>query len=62
VVALRQTALEKSISRADERIESLNSRTEQYRERLVRQFSDMESVLSGLKAQSGRIVNMFGTY
>ncbi|MBN2037545.1 MAG: flagellar filament capping protein FliD [Chitinispirillaceae bacterium] len=60
VVTLRQNALQKTIARADDRIDTLNQRTERYRERLVRQFSDMETVLSGIMQQSGRITNMFG--
>jgi flagellar hook-associated protein 2 len=61
VVSLRQTALQKSIDRANERIDTLNTRTEKYRERLVAQFTAMETTLSNLMEQSGRITNLFGT-
>ncbi|MBN1127351.1 MAG: flagellar filament capping protein FliD [Chitinispirillaceae bacterium] len=59
VVSLRQTALQKSIARADDRIDTLNTRTEKYRERLVRQFTNMETVLNNMQQQSGRIANLF---
>jgi flagellar hook-associated protein 2 len=59
VVSLRQTALQKSIARADDRIDTLNARTEKYRERLVRQFSDMETVLNNMQQQGGRIASLF---
>jgi flagellar capping protein FliD len=61
VVSLRQTALQKSIDRANDRIDTLNMRTEKYRERLVAQFTAMETTLSTLTEQSGRITNLFGT-
>lgn len=61
VVTLRQTALQKSIDRANDRIDTLNARTEKYRERLVTQFTAMETTLSKINEQSGRIASMFST-
>ena len=61
VVSLRQTALQKSIDRANDRIDTLNMRTEKYRERLIAQFTAMETTLSNLTEQSGRITSLFGT-
>jgi flagellar capping protein FliD len=48
------------MERANDRIDTLNTRTENYRERLVRQFADMETALNSLQQQSGRITGLFG--
>jgi flagellar hook-associated protein 2 len=61
VVSLRQSALQNSIDRANDRIDTLNLRTEKYRDRLVAQFTAMETTLSSLTEQSGRIASLFGT-
>lgn len=61
VVAIRQTALQQSMQRADERITDLSDRVASYRDRLIKQFSGMETALSALQQQSNSISRAFGS-
>jgi flagellar hook-associated protein 2 len=61
VVAIRQKALQATVQRADERIADLTDRVTSYRNRLIRQFSDMQTNLSQLQQQGSSINRAFGS-
>jgi flagellar capping protein FliD len=60
MVSLRKTSLQDAMGKADDRIARLQERVNKYRDRLVRQFSNMESAISGFQSQSSRIQGTFG--
>jgi flagellar hook-associated protein 2 len=60
VVALRQESWQRSIRSADDRIERLETRIENYRLRLVKQFSAMEQTLNQLQSQSSNMMSALG--
>jgi len=62
LVTLRQDAWRRDIKYADERIDKLNDRIENYRLRLVKQFSDMEQALNNLQTQSSQMLSSLSWY
>ncbi len=62
LIALRQETLRGSIERAEDEVGRLESRVEKYRERLVKQFTAMEQVISSLQNQSANMANALGSY
>jgi flagellar hook-associated protein 2 len=61
LIALRQTSLNSSIDRKEDRIEKLNAQIEAYRTRLTKQYSDMEQAMSTLQSQTQSIVDSLGS-
>ncbi|MBD3419898.1 MAG: flagellar filament capping protein FliD [Chitinivibrionales bacterium] len=60
LIRLRQDSLRRSIDNADDRITRLEDRVENYRRRLVKQFSAMEQTLQNLQAQSSNMLSALG--
>jgi flagellar hook-associated protein 2 len=60
VIALHQTSLRKSIEYADTRITTFTDQIARYKERLIKQFANMEQQMSSLKAQYNRMASALG--
>ena len=61
LVALQQTSLQQSMADCDSRITDLQTRVDQYHDRLVKQFAAMESAISNIQSESARITGTFGS-
>jgi flagellar capping protein FliD len=60
LIYLHQQSLRKSIDYAASRIDTLQAQIDRYRERLTKQFSDMEQQLQTLKSQSSKMLSTLG--
>jgi len=60
LIFMRQESWRKSIERSNDRIDRLERSIEDYRLRLVKQFSDMERNLSQIQTQSGNMLSALG--
>ncbi|MBD3322765.1 MAG: flagellar filament capping protein FliD, partial [Chitinivibrionales bacterium] len=60
LISLRQETYRNSVNRANERIATLESRIESYRERLVQEFSHMEQMMTELQSQSSNMLSALG--
>ena len=54
---LRTESWQRSMERSDDKIAQLEDRVENYRLRLVKQFSAMEQTLSQMQSQSSNMLN-----
>jgi flagellar hook-associated protein 2 len=61
IVAIQQSSLQSSMQDADNQIATLTDQVTNYRNRLVTQFSNMETALSQIKQQGSSITNALGT-
>ncbi|MDO5575734.1 MAG: flagellar filament capping protein FliD [Fibrobacter sp.] len=62
LIALRQESWQRSMKNTEDRIERMNKRVENYRDRLVKEYSNMEIVMSQMQAQTQSLVNSLGSY
>ena len=62
LVTLRQESWQKRMRGADDRIMTMETRIEKYRERLVNQFTAMEMTLSSLQSQSSNMMSQLSAY
>lgn len=60
LIALRQKSLNKNIDSANDRIESLTTQIENYRERLTRQYAAMEEALNTMETQMSSMLSALG--
>lgn len=60
LIALRQESWQRSMKNTEDRIERMNKRVENYRDRLVKEYSNMEIVMSQMQAQTESLVNTLG--
>ena len=61
LVAMRQESMQTSMKDCDDQISQLQDRVDKYRERLTKQFSDMEQALSNLQNQYTKMVSSLGS-
>lgn len=62
MIALRQESWRRNIQSTDDRILRMNERVEKYRDRLIKQFSNMEVVMNQMQAQTLSMLNSLGMY
>ncbi len=61
LISMRQESMRRSMDSIDDRILRMEESVERYRERLVRQFANMEQVLSEMQGQSASMFSALGS-
>lgn len=62
MITLRQESWQRNIQSTDDRILRMNERVEKYRDRLIKQFSNMEVVMNQMQTQTLSMLNSLGMY
>ena len=62
MIALRQESWRRNIQSTDDRVLRMNERVEKYRDRLIKQFSNMEVAMNQMQAQTLNMLNSLGMY